>query len=74
MRNPALRVIAVEPEDSPVLSGGAPGAHLIEGIGPGFMPPVLKTDLIDEVITVANESAFAMSRKAARLPVPGTED
>jgi cysteine synthase A len=72
VRNPALRIIAVEPEDSPVLSGGAPGAHMIEGIGPGFVPPILKTDLIDEVITVANESAFTMSRKAARLEgLPG---
>lgn len=71
-RIPALRMIAVEPEDSPVLSGGAAGAHMIEGIGPGFVPPILNTDLIDEVITVANESAFAMSRKAARLEgLPG---
>lgn len=71
-RNPALRIVAVEPEDSPVLSGGSPGAHMIEGIGPGFVPPILKTDLIDEVVTVANESAFTMSRKAARLEgLPG---
>ncbi len=66
-RNPAFRVIAVEPEDSPVLSGGAAGAHMIEGIGPGFVPSILKTELIDEVLTVANESAFAMSRRAAQL-------
>lgn len=66
-RNPDFRMIAVEPEDSPVLSGGAAGAHMIEGIGPGFVPSILKTELIDEVLTVANESAFAMSRKAARL-------
>jgi len=66
-RNPDFRMIAVEPEDSPVLSGGAAGAHMIEGIGPGFVPSILKTDLIDEVLTVANESAFAMSRKAAQL-------
>jgi cysteine synthase len=66
-RNPDFRMIAVEPEDSPVLSGGAAGAHMIEGIGPGFVPSVLKTELIDEVLTVANESAFAMSRKAAQL-------
>jgi cysteine synthase A len=71
-RNPALRIVAVEPEDSPVLSGGVPGAHMIEGIGAGFVPPILKTELIDEVITVANESAFTMSRKAARLEgLPG---
>lgn len=66
-RNPNFRMIAVEPEDSPVLSGGAAGAHMIEGIGPGFVPSILKTELIDEVLTVANESAFAMSRKAAQL-------
>ena len=50
-----------------MLSGGYAGAHLIEGIGAGFVPSILRTDLIDEVLTVANESAFAMSRKAARL-------
>ena len=66
-RNPDFRMIAVEPEDSPVLSGGDAGAHMIEGIGPGFVPSILKTELIDEVLTVANESAFAMSRKAAQL-------
>ncbi len=66
-RHPAFRMIAVEPEDSPVLSGGYAGAHLIEGIGAGFIPSILRTDLIDEVLTVANESAFAMSRKLARL-------
>jgi cysteine synthase A len=66
-RNPAFRMIAVEPEDSPVLSGGYAGAHLIEGIGAGFVPSILRTDLIDEVLTVANESAFAMSRRAARI-------
>jgi cysteine synthase A len=71
-RNPELKIIAVEPEDSPVLSGGAPGAHLIEGIGPGFVPTILKTELIDEVLTVANESAFTVSRAAARLEgLPG---
>jgi len=66
-RNPNFRVIAVEPEDSPVLSGGYAGAHLIEGIGPGFIPSILRTDLIDEVLTVANESAFTLSRKVAQL-------
>jgi len=66
-RNPRFRMIAVEPEDSPVLSGGFAGSHLIEGIGAGFIPSILRTDLIDEVLTVANESAFAMSRKLARL-------
>ena len=66
-RNPDFRMIAVEPEDSAVLSGGAAGTHMIEGIGAGFVPPILRTELIDEVLTVANESAFAMSRKAAQL-------
>lgn len=66
-RNPQLRMIAVEPEDSPVLSGGYAGAHLIEGIGAGFVPSILRTELIDEVLTVANESAFAMSRRVARI-------
>jgi cysteine synthase A len=66
-RNPDIRIVAVEPEDSPVLSGGYAGAHLIEGIGPGFVPSILRTDLIDEVLTVANESAFTMSRKTAQL-------
>ncbi len=71
-RDPAIRIIAVEPEDSPVLSGGMPGAHMIEGIGAGFVPPILKTEMIDEVITIANESAFSMSRRAARLEgLPG---
>ena len=66
-RNPDFRMIAVEPEDSAVLSGGRPGTHMIEGIGAGFVPSVLRAELIDEVLTVANESAFAMSRHAARL-------
>ena len=71
-RCPSLYMVAVEPEDSPVLSGGHAGAHMIEGIGPGFVPSILKTELIDEVLTVANESAFTMSRKAARLEgLPG---
>jgi cysteine synthase A len=66
-RNPAFRVVAVEPEDSPVLSGGFAGSHLIEGIGAGFVPDILRTDLIDEVLTVANESAFTLSRRVAQL-------
>lgn len=61
-----LKIIAVEPEDSPVLSGGAPGPHKIQGIGAGFVPDVLKTDLIDEVITIGNETAFDTARKVAK--------
>lgn len=71
-RRPSLKIIAVEPEDSPVLSGGIPGPHKIQGIGAGFVPAVLKLDVIDEVIKIANETAFAMARKVARLEgVPG---
>src|SRR3989339_1008082 len=60
-------MIAVEPEDSPVLSGGVPGPHKIQGIGAGFVPVILDRDLIDEVIQIGNETAFATSRKVARL-------
>lgn len=66
-RKPEVQVVAVEPEDSPVISGGAPGPHKIQGIGAGFIPGNLHTDLIDEVITIGNETAFATARKAARL-------
>jgi len=66
-RRPSLRMIAVEPEDSPILSGGIPGPHKIQGIGAGFVPAVLNVDLIDEVIKIGNETAFAMARKVARL-------
>jgi len=65
-RKESFRVVAVEPSASPVLSGGEPGPHKIQGIGAGFVPSVLATDLIDEVITVDNEQAFAMSRRLAR--------
>ncbi len=65
-RKPAFRAIAVEPADSPVLSGGAPGPHKIQGIGAGFVPGILRTDLIDEVVTVSNDEAFAMSRRMIR--------
>jgi len=57
-----LKVVAVEPTDSPVLSGGQPGPHKIQGIGAGFVPEILDTKLIDEVIQVSNEDAFAMAR------------
>jgi cysteine synthase A len=63
---PATRIVAVEPEDSPVLSGGAPGAHRIQGIGAGFIPDNVDTSLIDEVVRVSNEQAFATARRLAR--------
>jgi cysteine synthase len=66
-RKPSVKIIAVEPEDSPVLSGGKPGPHKIAGIGAGFIPDVLQTDLLDEIITIGNETSFATSRKLARL-------
>jgi cysteine synthase len=65
-RKPSFKTIAVEPLSSPVLSGGRPGSHKIQGIGAGFIPPVLKTDLIDEVIAVSDEDAIALSRWMAR--------
>ena len=64
-RKPSVKMIAVEPEDSPVLSGGAPGPHKIQGIGAGFIPPILDTTLIDEVIKVGNETAFKTAQRAA---------
>ena len=64
-RKPSFQAIAVEPEDSPVLSGGTPGAHKIQGIGAGFVPEILNTEMIDEVVQISNARAFEMSRKAA---------
>jgi len=64
-RNPDIRIVAVEPEDSPVLSGGEPGKHMIQGIGAGFVPTILNTALIDETISIANETAFSTARKLA---------
>jgi cysteine synthase A len=64
-RNPAMKSIAVEPEDSPVLSGGKPGPHKIQGIGAGFVPAILNRDIIDEIITVSSDNAFATARKLA---------
>jgi len=66
-RLPALKMIAVEPEESPVLSGGAPGRHLIQGIGAGFVPDIMNTRAIDEVIRVPSHAALAMARKVAVL-------
>ena len=65
-RRPGFRAVAVEPADSPVLSGGAPGPHKIQGLGAGFVPSILDTALIDEVIRVTNDEAMAMARRAAR--------
>jgi cysteine synthase A len=66
-RNPAVKIIAVEPADSPVLSGGKPGPHKIQGIGAGFVPDVLNVSVIDEVVTVTNDQAFETSRQLARI-------
>jgi cysteine synthase A len=71
-RRPGLRIVAVEPEASPVLSGGKPGPHPIQGIGAGFVPDVLETDDIDEIIQVTNEETFAHARRLARTEgIPG---
>lgn len=64
-KNPNVKVVAVEPESSPVLSGGAPGAHKIQGIGAGFVPEVLDTNVYDEIIKVSNEDAFTAGREIA---------
>jgi cysteine synthase A len=66
-RKPGLKMIAVEPEDSAVLSGGPPGPHKIQGLGAGFVPQILDTKLIDEVLRISNDSAFRMAREVARL-------
>jgi cysteine synthase A len=65
-KKPSFKAIAVEPTDSPVLSGGKPGPHKIQGIGAGFIPSILRTDFIDEVITVSNDEAIAMARRLPR--------
>jgi cysteine synthase len=66
-RKPSVRMIALEPEDSPVLSGGQPGPHPIQGIGAGFVPSILDRSVIDEVITIGNETAFKTARDVAKL-------
>jgi cysteine synthase A len=66
-RRPSLRVVAVEPEDSAVLSGRPPGPHKIQGIGAGFVPPVLDRGVIDEIITIGNQTAFETARHLARV-------
>ncbi len=65
-RNPAVKIVAVEPADSPVLSGGSPGPHKIQGIGAGFIPQILNLKVIDEIIRVKNDEAFQTSRELAR--------
>jgi cysteine synthase A len=65
-KKPSVKIIAVEPEDSPVLSGGNPGPHKIQGIGAGFIPEILKTNLIDEIIKISNDTAFKTAREVAK--------
>lgn len=66
-KNPGIKIIAVEPEDSPVLSGGKPGPHKIQGIGAGFVPDVLEQGVIDEIMTISNETSFVTARNVAKL-------
>src|SRR6266699_738626 len=71
-RKPSVKMIAVEPEDSPVLSGGQPGPHKIQGIGAGFIPEILDRSVIDEVVTISNDEALDTTRALARLEgIPG---
>ena len=71
-RKPSVRLIAVEPEDSPILSGGNAGPHKIQGIGAGFIPGNMEMDLIDETVTISNETAFETARRLARVEgIPG---
>ncbi|HUV14205.1 MAG TPA: cysteine synthase A [Acidobacteriota bacterium] len=65
-RKPGFKVIAVEPDDSPILSGGQPGPHKIQGIGAGFVPAILNTDVIDDVVRVSNDDAFATAKRLAK--------
>jgi cysteine synthase A len=65
-KKPSVQMIALEPEDSPVLSGGAPGPHKIQGIGAGFVPAILDRKVVDEVITISNETALETARRSAR--------
>jgi cysteine synthase A len=65
-RKPSFRVVAVEPDASPVLSGGAKGPHIIQGIGAGFVPEILNTHVYDEIIRVTNDDTLAMARRAAK--------
>lgn len=65
-KNPAIRIVAMEPASSPVLSGGAAGPHMIQGIGAGFVPEILDTDVYDEIVTVENEKAFEYGKELAK--------
>ncbi len=65
-KKPSFKAVAVEPEDSPVLSGGSPGKHMIQGIGAGFVPDIVDTSLLDEVVTVSNDESFAMAQRLAK--------
>ena len=65
-RKPGVRIVAVEPADSPVISGGEPGSHKIQGIGAGFIPDNLDTSVVDEAVSVTNDEAFATARRMAR--------
>ena len=66
-KNPAIQVVAVEPADSPVLSGGKAGAHQLQGIGAGFVPSILDTEVYDEVMTITTQEAYSAGREIARL-------
>lgn len=66
MRDPSIKIVAVEPSDSPVLSGGKPGSHKIQGIGAGFVPKNYKVSIVDEVIQVQNDDAIRTSRELAK--------
>ena len=71
-RKPSVRMVAVEPEASPILSGGAPGPHKIQGIGAGFVPAILDRSVIDDIVQVSNDDSFAMARRMAREEgIPG---
>jgi cysteine synthase A len=66
LKKPSFRAVAVEPDDSPILSGGSPGPHKIQGIGAGFVPEVLNRDIIDDIVRVTNDQAMDMARRAAK--------
>ena len=66
-RKPSIKMVAVEPEDSPVLSGGAPGPHKIQGIGAGFVPKILDRDIIDDIVRISNDTALTTARRAAKV-------